>query len=518
MNAFPRYLPGGLAFVDIETTGGPAQRESITEIGIVQVDEDGVREWSTLVRPESRIPDYIQRLTGIDDAMVADAPRFADIADEVFDRLDGRLFVAHNARFDHGHLRAAFRRAGLDMRPQVLCTVKLSRRLFPDHRRHSLDHLIERHGLVVADRHRALGDAQLLWQFWQQIHERFPPGHLEAVVRELIGHPSLPPHLDPEQIADLPDAPGVYLFYGERGGDPAPAGRSDDADGPARAAPGAGAASPSASPSASASASPSAERARTGARARGVPPPDLPLYIGKSTRLRSRVLSHFATDHTNDRELSLSQQVRRIEWIETAGEIGALLEEARLVKHLQPTHNRQLRRNRELCTWRLATDIVGDWRLELVHAADLDFGRRDDLYGFFRTRREATNRLRALARDHALCPPLLGLEKHPQGARCFDFQLKRCRGACHGGESPQAHALRLIEALHALKVEHWTWPGPIGLREGEALHVVDGWRWLGTATDEATLADILEAGRPAFDLDIYKILVKAVKRLPVVSL
>ena len=475
-----------------------------------------MREWSTLVRPESRIPDYIQRLTGIDDAMVADAPHFADIADEIFDRLDGRLFVAHNARFDHGHLRAAFRRAGLDMRPQVLCTVKLSRRLFPDHRRHSLDHLIERHGLVVADRHRALGDAQLLWQFWQQIHERFPPGHLEAVVRELIGHPSLPPHLDPEQIADLPDAPGVYLFYGERGGDPAPAGRSDDADGPARAAPGAGAASPSAS--ASASASPSAERARTGARARGVPPPDLPLYIGKSTRLRSRVLSHFAADHTNDRELSLSQQVRRIEWIETAGEIGALLEEARLVKHLQPTHNRQLRRNRELCTWRLATDIVGDWRLELVHAADLDFGRRDDLYGFFRTRREATNRLRALARDHALCPPLLGLEKHPQGARCFDFQLKRCRGACHGGESPQAHALRLIEALHALKVEHWTWPGPIGLREGEALHVVDGWRWLGTATDEATLADILEAGRPAFDLDIYKILVKAVKRLPVVSL
>ncbi len=318
------YLPGGLAFVDIETTGGPAQRESITEIGIVQVDEDGVREWSTLVRPESRIPDYIQRLTGIDDDMVADAPRFADIADEVFDRLDGRLFVAHNARFDHGHLRAALRRAGLDMRPQVLCTVKLSRRLFPDHRRHSLDHLIERHGLAVADRHRALGDAQLLWQFWQKIHERFPPGHLEATVRELIGHPSLPPHLDPEQIAGLPDTPGVYLFYGERGGEPAPAGRSDGADAPARAAPGAGAASPSAG------------RARTGATARGVPPQDLPLYIGKSTRLRSRVLSHFAADHSSDRELSLSQQVRRIEWIETAGEIGARPREPARARNRQP--------------------------------------------------------------------------------------------------------------------------------------------------------------------------------------
>lgn len=497
-----RSFPGGLAFVDIETTGGPAQRESITEIGIVQVDEEGVREWSTLVRPASRIPETIQRLTGIDDDMVADAPRFEDIADEVFDRLDGRLFVAHNARFDHGHLRAAFRRAGLDMRPQVLCTVKLSRRLFPDHRRHGLDHLIERHGLAVADRHRALGDARLLWQFWQKIHERFPPGHIDAAVRELIGHPSLPPHLDPEQIADLPDTPGVYLFYGERGGESSQLGGNDEADAEAEADPlGPG-------------------RARTGARdrKRHAPLQDLPLYIGKSTRLRSRVLSHFAADHSSDRELSLSQQVRRIEWIATAGEIGALLKEAELVKRLQPTHNRQLRRNRELCTWRLATDIVGDWRLELVHAADLDFGRRDDLYGFFRTRREATNRLRALARDHALCPPLLGLEKPPQGARCFDFQLKRCRGACHGGESPQAHALRLIEALHALKVEHWTWPGPVGLREGEAIHVVDGWRWLGTATDEAMLADLLEAGRPAFDHDIYKILVKAVRRLPVVKL
>ncbi|HRP24124.1 exonuclease domain-containing protein [Thauera sp.] len=479
MNAALRLPPGGLAFVDIETTGGPAQRESITEIGIVQVDEDGVREWSSLVRPESRIPDYIQRLTGIDDDMVANAPGFAEIADAVFDRLDGRLFVAHNARFDHGHLRAAFRRAGLDIRPQVLCTVKLSRRLFPDHRRHSLDHLIERHGLAVAERHRALGDAHLLWQFWQKIHERFPPGHIAALVRELVGHPSLPPQLDPQQIADLPDSPGVYLFYGERG---AGAAGTDDA---ARSGPGAD---------------------------------SLPLYIGKSTRLRSRVLSHFAADHQSDRELSLSQQVRRIEWITTAGEIGALLKEAGLVKRLQPTHNRLLRRNRDLCAWRLATDMIGDWQLELVHAADLDFGRRDDLYGFFRSRREATHRLRALAREHALCPPLLGLDKHPQGTRCFDFQLKRCRGACHGGESPQAHALRLIEALHAMKVQHWPWPDAVGLREGTAIHVVDGWRWLGTATDEAMLADILEAGRPAFDLDVYKILVKAVQRLPVVRL
>jgi DNA polymerase-3 subunit epsilon len=462
MALLPAFLADGLAFVDIETTGGPAQRASITEIGIVEVDESGVREWVSLVRPEMRIPPHIERLTGITNDMVADAPPFEEVADAVFDRLDGRLFVAHNARFDHGYLRAAFRRLGMDIRPRVLCTVKLSRRLFPDQRRHSLDHLVERHRLDAGTRHRALGDAQLLWQFWQRLHERFASATIAAAVRELIGQPSLPPHLEPKALESLPDGPGVYLFYGDNA---------------------------------------------------------LPLYVGKSRHLRSRVMAHFSADHRSDRELSLSQQVRRIEWIETAGELGALLKEAELVKALQPTHNRQLRRSRELCTWRLGRDLLGDWRLELVRAADLDLGRQDDLYGFFRSRREATSQLRALAAAHALCPPLLGLERHVPGQRCFTHQVRKCHGACTGAESPQAHGLRLIAALHALKVRSWPCDGPVGIREGGTLHVVDGWRYLGAASDDDTLAAILAAGRPSFDLDIYRILVKAMDRLqPLVPL
>ena len=110
----PAFLhPRGLTFVDIETTGATSSRDSITEIGIVEVDEDGVREWSSLVRPDNPIPDYIERLTGISNEMVADAPRFAELADAVFDRLHDRIFVAHNARFDHGFIRAAFRRLGV---------------------------------------------------------------------------------------------------------------------------------------------------------------------------------------------------------------------------------------------------------------------------------------------------------------------------------------------------------------------------------------------------------------------
>lgn len=453
--------PAGLAFVDIETTGGATQRDSITEIGIVEVGEEGVREWSTLVRPEMRIPDHIQRLTGISNEMVADAPRFGQIADEVFDRLEGRLFVAHNARFDHGHLRAAFRRIGMDIRPRVLCTVKLSRKLFPEQSRHSLDHLIARHDLSVSARHRALGDAALLWQFWQRLHERFPSGVIAATVRELTGRPALPPHLDPEEIDRLHDGPGVYLFYGEG---------------------------------------------------------DLPLYIGKSRHVRTRVLSHFSADHTSDRELSLSQQVRRIDAMPTAGEFGALVLEAELIKSRQPTHNRALRRNRDLCAWRLSPDLFGDWQLELVSGDDVDPGSQDRLYGIFRSRREAMNRLRRIAREHALCLPLLGLEKREMPGRCFNFQLKRCKGACDGHEARLAHDLRLMEALSALKVESWPYPGPVGLREGDVIHVIDGWRYLGCARDEAELVGCLGAGRPAFDLDLYKLLVKAVRGADVLRL
>src|SRR5690606_32834427 len=199
---------------------------------------------------------------------------------------------------------------------------------------------------------------------------------------------------------------------------------------------------------------------------------DLPLYVGKSTRLRTRWLSHFSADHSNDRELSLSQQVRRIEHISTPGELGALLEEARLIKTLQPTLNRQLRRNRELCSWQLERDLFSTPLLRLVRAADLDPAQ--DLYGFFRSRRAAVEHLRAVCTEHRLCPPLLGLEKHTPG-RCFNHQLQRCEGACLGVEPAEAHAQRLTQALSSLKIRSWPHAGAVAIREGNALHIVDNW-------------------------------------------
>jgi len=301
LTCFPHKFPR-LAFVDLETTGGTATADRITEVGIVAVDANGAREWSCLVNPQMPIPGFIESLTGITNEMVAQAPTFAEVADEIHAQLEGCLFIAHNARFDHGFLKNEFKRTAHDFRPTVLCTVKLSRKLYPGFARHNLDVLIERHRLTVTERHRALGDARLIHQFWQRIYDSFPVEQVEQMIRQLTARPALPAQLDTRFVDDLPTAHGVYLFYGEN---------------------------------------------------------DLPLYVGKANNLRQRVLSHFSGDHQTAKELEMSQQIRRIEWIATAGEIGALLKEAALIKERMPAYNRQLRRNEQLCSWRLVRSASG---------------------------------------------------------------------------------------------------------------------------------------------------------------
>jgi DNA polymerase-3 subunit epsilon len=443
-----------LAFVDLETTGATATVDRITEIGVVLVDENGVREWSQLIQPQTRIPAFIEQLTGITNQMVSDAPRFEDIAEDLAALLHGYLFVAHNARFDYSFLKNEFKRIGLTFQPSVLCTVKLSRALFPEHKHHNLDSLIQRHGLLANGRHRALADAQLIHQFWQKIHSIHDAGTIAEAVKKLVGRSSLPSNIDPALVNDLPDSPGVYLFYGEN---------------------------------------------------------DLPLYVGKSTNIRQRVLSHFSADHRHDKEMSLSQQLRRIDWKETAGELGALLTEAKLIKTLQPIHNRRLRRKNDLCAWQLQQQ--GEHlRPVLTWADDLDFGAQDNLYGLYHSQRDAQKALRSIADQNGLCLSVLGFEKTPKGRPCFAQQLKKCKGACIGLEKPVEHAVRLLMAMQKLKLAAWPYAGAIGIREGDEIHIVDGWCYLGTAQNEADVYELLNSSRPAFDRDTYLILSKALKK------
>ncbi|GGI53922.1 3'-5' exonuclease [Oxalicibacterium solurbis] len=175
-----------LLFVDLETTGARQEEDRITEIGIISVESDGrIERWSSFVNPGMPIPAFIQQLTGIHDWMVADAPSFEALMPELQPRLEGGLFIAHNARFDYGFLRHAFARTGYQFHPDILCTVRLSRLLFPQEKKHNLDTLIERHALVPQARHRALADADLLYQLWGKLKTGFADDVFTQAVRKL---------------------------------------------------------------------------------------------------------------------------------------------------------------------------------------------------------------------------------------------------------------------------------------------------------------------------------------------
>jgi DNA polymerase-3 subunit epsilon len=279
----------------------------------------------------------------------------------------------------------------------------------------------------------------------------------------LLQRPSLPSHLPSDTLDHLPDTPGVYLFYGEN---------------------------------------------------------DLPLYVGKSVHLRQRVMSHFSADHKLYKEMRLSQQLHRIEWRETVGEIGALLLEAQLVKSLQPIHNRKLRRQGSLCAWRLKHDAGFHAAPELSYASDADFGRTDAVYGLFSSKRKAESTLRELAEQHQLCLVQLGLEGRAQSNKpCFGWQLQRCKGVCIGKEAEALHHARLLTALSGLRVQTWPYEGAVGLIEQgssgkTAVHLVNNWCYLGTAESDEALQDLMEKSpaRPVFDMDTYKILSKALMK------
>jgi DNA polymerase-3 subunit epsilon len=447
-----------LAFVDLETTGGNAACDRITEIGIVRVQNgELLEEWSSLINPECPISPYIEAFTGISSEMVADAPLFANVASTVFEKLRGAVFIAHNARFDHSFLRAEFRKVGMAYSPEALCTVKLSRRLFPEHVRHNLDAVIERHALSCSARHRALGDARVLWDLWSKLQREIPSeAFAAAAAHAVLSVPKLPAQLPAGLADELPESPGVYRFFGEDGA---------------------------------------------------------LLYIGRSNSLRSKILSQLADPRAGSREQKLAAQVQRVDWQLTAGELGAMLLEAQWIRSQQPRYSRHTRSNLESVT--LRPDVAGRVRIQRI-----DMLEPEDLaesFGVFHSDKDARKALVDIARAAQLCLKVLGLEES-EGS-CFALQVGKCRGACAGKEPLILHAMRLKMALAALKIKSWPFPGRIALRErptgaflpdgtrGGEFHVLDRWMYLGSARSEEELAALgARRAYPAFDVDVYKIL------------
>ncbi|MFL1405715.1 exonuclease domain-containing protein [Marinobacter sp. M1N3S26] len=447
-----------LAFLDLETTGGSAGHDRITEVGIrFWRDGEVVGEWQTLVNPQTRIPAYIERFTGITNDMVADAPMFGAIADELRERLEGCIFVAHNARFDYGFIKAEFRRLVQPFSARVLCTVKLSRRLYPEHRRHNMDALIQRHGLAQVQRHRAMGDVSAMVDFFTHALEDKGVDAVEQAVRTLLQRPSVPSHMPPDVLDDIPSVPGVYRFYGEN---------------------------------------------------------DVLLYVGKSTNIAQRVASHFSGDHNSSKGVRLSESMRRVDWTETAGELGALLLELRQIKALRPMYNRRSRPAKTLWSIELTENAQGYLQARLVQQVEPH--RLGDYYGLFRSKRDAQRALTGIAGKNELCNRLLDLEPPDQEGPCFQRTLGRCKGACEGLEDVIRYNLRVQIAFHSLRLKTWPWQGPVGVREHNPgtgrteILVIYNWMHVVTLRSDEELEDLsLRGTAVTFDMDSYKLVVKA---------
>jgi len=472
-------LPQDLVFVDLETTGGSAAFDRITEVGIVRVrNGELVEEWSSLVNPERPIPTYVEAFTGISNEMVAGAPRFGQIAAAVRDKLQGAVFVAHNARFDYSFLRSEFLESDMNFSAKVLCTVKLSRRLFPEYVRHNLDAVMERNGLTCGARHRALGDARVLYDFWVKLRRDVEEPRLAAAVQTLLGAHTLPAHLPPSLLDDLPEGPGAYRFFG------------DD---------------------------------------------NVLLYVGRSNSLRSRVSSYFSAESADskdrglaDKDRRLSREVRRVDWVETAGELGAILREAEWIRIQKPLYNQRTKSSAQPHTLRGRTSPTPSgpvYRVQAVAIDGVEFADLMQCFGVFHSEKDARKAQSDIARAHQLCLKVMGLE---DGAgSCFAYQVGKCRGACLGKEPLILHNTRLQLALSSLKLKTWPFPGRVALRErdsrggmpeymqGTDLHVVDHWTYLGTARTEEELAELgSRESSAAFDVDIYRILVRYFAKHP----
>lgn len=442
-------------FVDVETTGGSPQNNRIIDIALIQIAGGKiVREYQSLVQPHQPVSQFISQLTGINDAMLEGAPTFDEIAMEVSDMLEGTTFVAHNAPFDYAFVKQELARAGFSLNLPQLCTVRLSRNLFPEERKHNLDAVIDRCSLQVdAHRHRAYTDTKAIADFFLHVHERFPTEVVDAVIRKLLKKYVLPSHLKEEDLESLPDRPGIYIFR--------------DKDGQ-------------------------------------------PLYIGKSIHIRERVCQHFARAHNSSKELALVTRTHRIDYEETVSELGALLLESVLVKEMLPVYNRRLRRNsNSLALVRSYTD-QGYCTPEVRPLQDIASAELGSILGIYRTQRHMKESLQGLQKNLGLCSHMLGLTSG-DGA-CFSYHLQRCSGACIGEAIVEEYNLLMEEAFAATRIYRWPYQHPILIRHEDAERgrlefvIVHEWSVLLHATYEQGTWTRIEHLERRFDRDLYGIL------------
>ncbi len=379
------------AIVDIETTGGIPGKDRITEIGIVLYNGASIQDtFSTLINPECSIPYEITRITGINNAMVADAPKFYEVAKKVVEMTQNAIFVAHNVRFDYNFIREEFNTLGYTFTRELLCTVVLSRKHFPGLRSYSLGNLIQYFNITVENRHRALDDAMATTDILNRIlsdeEGRFKA---EQLIKRGIQSTKLPKNITSEQIEQLPETTGVYYMYNTYG---------------------------------------------------------TIIYVGKSINIKKRVMQHF-TAH-DIKSSKLLERVADITFQPTGAELLALLLESNEIKAHQPEINKVQRSKTFPYFIFHYTDDKGYMRFGWEKSS-VKTRKSKNILNHYSSKSAARGHLLQITNIYTLCPGMTGI--YELSGSCFYHQTGTCLGACQELEATDAYNERAIMAIGHLK-------------------------------------------------------------------
>jgi DNA polymerase III subunit epsilon len=368
------------AIIDIETTGASAANGKITEIAVfIHNGTCVINSFTTLINPECNIPWNITHLTGITNEMVAPAPKFYEIAKKIVEITAGKIFVAHNSAFDYSFIREEFKRLGYDYKRKTICTVNLSRKLIPGHRSYSLGNICNDLGITIDGRHRAVGDAYATVKLFEILLEING-----ANVDGLFANRKT--MLTDKQISSLPGKTGVYYFYDN---------------------------------------------------SKNI------IYIGKSTNIHQRILSHLNNTQTK-KAIEMRDRIADVGYEETGSELVALLLESDEIKKHKPLYNRSQRRS--LLNYGIFIDEDRNGYLNLEVRKIID----DEIpLTAFHFHQEAVDYLHTLAEKYGLCKKLCHLDD--SNGACFNTQINNCSGACTGNEDQESYNSRVNSSVKPLK-------------------------------------------------------------------
>jgi DNA polymerase-3 subunit epsilon len=345
------------AIVDIETTGSYALGNGITEIGIVIHDGKKVLHfYETLVNPHRHIPIFIQSLTGITDEMVANAPSFEEVAGQIFELLQDKIFIAHNVNFDYSFVKHHLLQHGYDLDTRKLCTVRLSRKILPGLNGYSLGKLCRQLNINLTNQHRAGGDALATADLFALLLEKDVENAIGAMLKGRNREQYLPPHLPVEQIDSMPTSAGVYYFYNATG---------------------------------------------------------KPIYVGKAKNLHKRVKSHFANNKPGKQKQDFLREIHKVSYKECATELMAHILESTEIRRLWPVHNRSQRGYLPKFGLFVYEDRQGLQRF----AIEKNKQHFKPVYTF-NTIAEGHSWLRQLISEFGLCPRLCNLLSEVQCSNC----------------------------------------------------------------------------------------------------